>query len=372
VIRAVHARGRRSEKLRTYDGAMRHPRQVLILGASYGSLLAAKLLAAGHHATLVCRAATADLINVEGIRLQLPVKGSGTIELDSRKLPGRLYAAAPRTIEPDGYDLVVLAMSEPQYGAPGVRELLDRVAKARRPCLSIMNMPPPAYLRRVVDVSPEVLRPCYTDPTVWQHFDPACVSLCSPDPQALRTAGGPLNVVRVTLATNFKAARFESETHTAILRELEEDIEGASHQGQTLPVKLKVHESLFVPLAKWAMLLTGNYRCVAPQGARSIRDAVHSDLEQSRQVYEWVRDLCVSLGAAAEDLVPFEKYAAAANQLSSPSAAARALAAGATNIERVDRIVQALAAQKGLRHPIVDDTVALIDARLAENRQAAA
>jgi hypothetical protein len=80
----------------------------------------------------------------------------------------------------------------------------------------------------------------------------------------------------------------------------------------------------------------------------------------------------VSLGAAAEDLVPFEKYAAAATQLASPSAAARALGAGATNIERVDRIVQVLAAQKGLRHPIVDDTVALIDTRLAENRQAAA
>jgi hypothetical protein len=207
---------------------------------------------------------------------------------------------------------------------------------------------------------------------VWQHFDPACVSLCSPDPQALRTAGGPLNVVRVTLATNFKAARFESEAHTAILRELEEDIECASHEGQALPVKLKVHDSLFVPLAKWAMLLAGNYRCVTRQGARSIRDAVHTDLQQSREVYEWVRDLCVSLGAAAEDLVPFEKYAAAATQLSSPSAAARALGAGATNIERVDRIVQSLGARQSLRHPVVDDTVALIDARLAANRKAAA
>ena len=53
-------------------------------------------------------------------------------------------------------------------------------------------------------------------------------------------------------------------------------------------------------------------------------------------------------------------------------AAARALAAGATNIERVDRLVQAVAAQKGLRHPTVDETVALIDARLAENRRAVA
>ena len=30
-----------------------------------------------------------------------------------------------------------------------------------------------------------------------------------------------------------------------------------------LPAKLKVYNSIFVPLAKWAMLLTGNYRRVA-------------------------------------------------------------------------------------------------------------
>jgi hypothetical protein len=139
-----------------------------------------------------------------------------------------------------------------------------------------------------------------------------------------------------------------------------------------LPVKLKVHDSIFVPLAKWAMLLTGNYRCVQKDAARSIKDAVHSDLEASRTVYNWVRDLCVKLGASPDDLVPFEKYAAAAQGLVRPSSAARALFAGAPNIERVDRLVQAIAAQKGMRSVIVDETVALVDARLATNRKAAA
>ena len=59
-----------------------------------------------------------------------------------------------------------------------------------------------------------------------------------------------------------------------------------------LPVKLKVHDSLFVPLAKWSMLLTGNYRCVGDDAMQSIRDAVHSDLAASRAVYRWVGDLC--------------------------------------------------------------------------------
>ena len=41
------------------------PRNILILGASYGSLLSIKLLLAGHNVTLVCRRKTADLINRE-------------------------------------------------------------------------------------------------------------------------------------------------------------------------------------------------------------------------------------------------------------------------------------------------------------------
>src|SRR5688572_27774992 len=97
---------------------------VLILGASYGSLLGAKLLAAGHDVTLVCRSPTAALINREGTRVRLPVKGRDVVELDSRALPGTLAAASPGEVDPERYDLVALAMQEPQYGAPGVRELM--------------------------------------------------------------------------------------------------------------------------------------------------------------------------------------------------------------------------------------------------------
>ena len=137
-------------------------------------------------------------------------------------------------------------------------------------------------------------------------------------------------------------------------------------------MKLKVHDSIFVPLAKWAMLLTGNYRCVTKDGAITIKEAVHSDLEASRSVYNFVRDLCIKLGAAPDDMVPFEKYAAAADGLTRPSSAARALNNGAPNIERADKLVQAIAAQKGLRNPVIDATVALVDARLEANRKKAA
>src|SRR3989442_1582611 len=248
------------------------PRQILIFGASYGSLLAIKLLLAGHTVRLVCLPAEAELINKEGARVRMPVKGrEGLIEVDSRKLPGKLSASLPAEVKPADYDLVALAMQEPQYRSPGVRELLDAVAKARVPCMSIMNMPPLPYLARIPGVSADACRSCYTDPTVWDRFDPALMTLCSPDPQAFRPPEEKLNVLQVRLPTNFKSARFPSDAHTAILRGLEADIEAARFD----------------------------------------------------------------------------------------------------NIERVDRLVKTIAAQKGMRSDAIDEIVALVDARLEANRRAA-
>jgi hypothetical protein len=351
---------------------------ILIMGASYGSLLASKLLFGGHSIRLVCLPAEADLINSEGFRVRLPVRGrKEPVELDSRKLPGKVSAAGPGEVNPRDYDLVGLAMQEPQYRSPGVRELLDAVAKSRVPCMSIMNMPPLAYVKRIPGLDYDVLKAAYTDPSVWDNFDPGTLTLCSPDPQAIRPPEEKVNVLMVTLPTNFKVARFDSEQSTAILRQLEKDVDAVRYDPGDgnkieLPVKLRVHDSIFVPLAKWAMLLAGNYRCVTKDGMRTAQEAVHSDIEIARSVYNFVNDLCVRLGAKPEDLVPFEKYAAAAQSLTRPASAARALQNGAPNIERADKLVQLIAAQKGLRHPVIDATVALVDERLAANRKKAA
>lgn len=345
----------------------------LILGASYGSLLGMKLLLAGHNVRLVCLPDEADLFNKDGARVRMPVRGrEGLVEIDSRDLPGELSAAGPGDVDPSDYDLVGLAMQEPQYRSPGVRELLDAVAKSRVPCMSIMNMPPLPYLARIPGLDTDGLKGCYTDPGVWDSFDPATITLCSPDPQAFRPPEEPTNVLQVSLPTNFKVARFESDEATAILRQLQADIEAIRFDpgdGEIeLPVKLKVHESIFVPLAKWSMLLTGNYRCVQKDEMRSIRDAVHSDLEKSRSVYNWVSSVCESIGASPDDLVPFEKYAAAANGLAKPSSAARALLAGAPNIERADCIVRTIASQKGMQNDAVDEAVILVESWLERNR----
>src|ERR1700719_3669105 len=164
------------------------------MGASYGSLLATKLLFGGHKVKLVCLPAEAEAINTDGARVRLPIKGrKDLVEIDTRKLPGKLSA--------------------------GVRELLDAVARSKVPCMSIMNMPPMPYLKRIPGLNTDALKSCYTDATVWQNFDPACMTLCSPDPQAFRPPEEKVNVLQVTLPTNFKVARFDSDKSTGMLRQ---------------------------------------------------------------------------------------------------------------------------------------------------------
>lgn len=351
---------------------------ILIMGAAYGSLLASKMLFGGHKIHHVCLPAEADLINAEGFKVKLPVRGrADPVLLDSQKLPGKVTAGGAQGVDPSKYDLVGLAMQEPQYRSPGVRELLDAVAKSKVPCMSIMNMPPLPYVKRIPGLDYEALKPAYTDPTVWNSFDPAFLTLCSPDPQAIRPPDGKANELLVTLPTNFKVAKFDNEKGNVILRQLESDIDAVRYDPGDgtkieLPVKLRVHDSIFVPLAKWSMLLAGNYRCITKDGMRTAQEAVHSNIEESKSVYNFVFDLCVKLGANPADLVPFEKYAAAAQSLSRPASAARALQNGAQFIERADKLVQLIAKQKGLSHPAIDAQVALVDARLEANRKKAA
>src|SRR4029078_13568896 len=95
--------------------------------------------------------------------------------------------------------------------------------------MSIMNMPPLPYLKRIPGLNTDALKPAFTDASVWDNFEPGRLTLRTPHPQAIRPPGGKINVVQVTLPTNFKVARFDSEHSTGILRQMEADIEAARY-----------------------------------------------------------------------------------------------------------------------------------------------
>jgi len=348
-------------------------RRILILGASYGSLFGTKLLMAVHDVTLVCRRATADLINQSGTEVCLPLKDERVPRrIRSSELSGRLDAKTPEMVDPSDYDLIVLAMQEPQYLHHTVRALIKEIGDARVPCLSLMNMPPLPYLKRIPGIDPVAAEAAYSDARVWDRLDPSLVTLCSPDPQARRPTDEPANVLAVSLPTNFKAATFAATVHNKILRQLARDIEAVRFNGKDVPVKLRVHDSLFVPFSKWPMLLTGNCRCVTAGDPVSIREAVQSDLALSAEVYSAVQSIVLRLGGSADDLVGFDKYVVATDKLIAPSSLARAIASGATAVERIDKLVQLIGREHGIAHPAIDRTVALIDAALASTQVSAA
>lgn len=352
-------------------------KSILILGASYGSLLGIKLAAAGHDVTLVCLPNEVELINAKGAIVRMPVRGrDGLVEINSNDLEGRVRGATPDAVTVAGFDFVALAMQEPQYRAPAIRALMADIGRSGLPVMSIMNMPPLTYLKRIPGLDAERLRHCYADASVWDLLTPNQITLCSPDPQAFRPPGEPVNVLQVRLATNFKAACFAWPADNALLDTLAQDVAAYRHplggEAVDLPVKLRVHDSLFVPMAKWSMLLAGNYRCVEPDRVVSIHDAVHTDIAASRAIYADVEQICIALGAAPEDMVPFEKYANAAKSLASPSSVARALAAGAADVERVDLLVKAAADQAGRPSATINRVVDNIDGWIARNRAKAA
>ncbi len=347
--------------------------KILVLGASYGSLFGTKCAMAGHDVTLVCRSETADLINRAGTVVRIKLKGEPVARaIRSADLIGTVRAATPDAVDPHDFDLAVLAMQEPQYGHHTIRPLMTKLAEARIPCLSLMNMPPAPYLKRLAAIDAGALDDAFSNNRVWDRFDPRAVTLCSPDPQAVRPADEPANVLQVNLATNFKAAEFGLPEYNTILHALADDIESVRLAGMDVPVKLRVSPSLFVPLAKWPMLMTGNYRCVTPGHPIAIRDAVWGDPALSRDIYSCVEAIVLRMGAKCDDLVAFDKYAAAAEQLVRPSSVARALAEGAAAVERVDRLIQTVGRQFGITHPAIDRIVTLVDASLAGNRARAA
>ena len=226
-------------------------RNILILGASYGSLLATKLLMAGHNVTLVCRKNTAELINREGTEVRIKLRDEPAHRsIFSGDLPGRLDATPPQDVDVSRYDLVALAMQEPQYSDDALRVLMEKIATVNLPCLSIMNMPPPPYLKRIPALGDMDLEKAYTNTLVWERFKPGLVTLCSPDPQAFRPPDEAANVLHVGLPTNFKTATFKDKAHNVLLRELESDIDAVRLDGKDVPVKLKVFDSLFVPLGE--------------------------------------------------------------------------------------------------------------------------
>jgi len=356
----------------------RVPINTLVLGSSYGLLPGVKLALAGNCVTFVGRTAEIAEMGKADVEVIIPIRrSSGQIILRAatgpRPGPRVVSLRTPAAVDPAAYDFIILAMQEPQFADPDVTQLLAKIALSQRPCLSIMNLPPPPFLRRLKGVPPKALAGVYHHPEIWDGFDPGKMSLASPDPQAVRLDPNRPGTLTVKLPSNFKASSLEDAQDQALLERLAKDMTRLKvmHEGSEMraPVFLMAQRSLTVPLAKWPMLIAGNCRCLGPHGPRSIADAIFSDPETSRKIYAQVSELAVLIGAAPQDLVPYSNYARAAAGLTLPSSLARAIAAGATEVERIDVLVLNLMRAYGLDADEVAAIAKTIDDAIAHNRR---
>lgn len=347
---------------------------ILVLGASYGLLPAVRLGLGGHRVTVLCRAYEQEAIAKLGATVQLTRRDGNPGQImrmaaaEGRAVrSGELGLVGPDVIAA-GFDLIILAMGEPQYAAPELAAFMNSIAKADVPILSLMNLLPSSFLQRFQTVDVEALKPAYSSWDVWQAFDPARVTAASPDAQAVRTDPQRPEHLTVTLASNFKVAPFERPADQSILDIIATSSERLAADQPLLPARVVAHGSLAVPLSKWPMLIAGNCRCLREDGTVvSIGAAVHDDLEASQRIYDSVVRIVTDIGGTDIDVVPFKSYAAATNHLTKPSSLARALMSGASAVERVDLMVLLSARMRGIEAAEVAQISSIIQKRLDLN-----
>ena len=320
---------------------MKKTYNVLILGASYGSVIAIKILAAGHNVDLLCLKNEAKLIDAEGINVSIPsIRKKEEINLNSKKLSGKLNAKSFSNLE--NIDICFLAMQEHQYiKDTKLTNLLKQIAVKKIPMISVMNIPPSIFLKNIKNIKIDKADEIYKSHSIWKNINLDYLSVSSPDPQAFKPKPDKNNFIRVRLASNFKIAKFNDAKSNEVIEKLETDVKKLK-----LPIYFNVFNNPLISLAKWPMLITGNYRCIKKDRILSIKDAIAEDLEYSKKIYNSVLEFSINLGANQKDLIIFEKYLKRSSLLDAPSSVARAISNRNKDIERFDLLLNEISEQK--------------------------
>lgn len=361
---------------------MLSPMRILVIGASYGALIAAKAALARHRVTLVGRPAELAAMAYGGAVVDMPFRQfSLRHELRFSAAYGNAPDHAdwglslPGDADPGTHDLCFLVVQEPQAAAPELLGLLGRIVSAGLPVVSLMNLAPLSWLEGLAALRGVDFTGVHSSLPAWEILRGHSQTLASPDAQAVRTDPAFPQRLRVTLPTNWKCAPFAEARSQAVLERLCADIAAVririGGQPVPVPVRLVATSSPCIPFAKLPMLIAGNLRSILPDGEIPISEAVGRDPVRSRRIYEEVMAILANRGVPEDIGVPFHRYAQAAEALTLPSSAARGLASGATAIERPDLLVQALAGGAEALSPDLRAITVTVEARLARNRNTA-
>ena len=224
----------------------------------------------------------------------------------------------------------------------------------------------------------DACRDCYTDPTVWDGFDPKLMTLCSPDPQAFRPPEEKVNVLQVRLPTNFKAARFDvGRAHRdpapargghrggALRRRRRKDRAAGEAQGARLD--LRAAREVGDAARRQLPLRAARTAC-----ARSRTRCTATSTPRARSTTGW-STLCVSLGADREGpgAVREVRQRGAVAAAARPPRRARSPPARPTSSAST-AWCRPSPRRRACATTVVDETVALVDGWLERNRKKAA
>tara|TARA_B110000305_G_C19406756_1_gene623198 strand:- start:806 stop:1852 length:1047 start_codon:yes stop_codon:yes gene_type:complete len=340
----------------------------LIVGASYGSLLAMKLIMAGHSVKIVGQNHEVDAINKKGINVSIKTKlKQKKLILNSKNYSKNLKAIDSSKVNCKEIDIAFFALKEIHFSQNNIIELVKQLAEHKVPAVALMNMPPLTILKKNENLKTKNYKNYYLNPEIWEIFDQKNLTATSADPQTICNICDGMVSHTVTLNSNFKISKFQNFKHDRMLINLENDIKNIRVNNQRVPILLKIYESKYIFMTKWPMLITGNYRCFTAKGIRSIKESVFHDLKYSEKIYNSIYNLCIKLGCSKNDLVEFRHYANAAKKLIYPSSFSREIDKNKISVERLDKLIKKISEEQSVKLNFLNDITEKIELRLDNN-----
>lgn len=345
--------------------------QVLVVGASYGLLIASLFLVRNIKVTIFCFDEEARSIYDGGLSVGVSDPNSpgfyreAQVPIENLKL---VTNSSELIAELDVIDVMFLAVSEPYLYGPDLSSILLAANAFNVPRVSLMNIPTPSFLCKRFSFDQDEIKSSYLDYQQLLRLLPEELTMiCNPEPQVFRP-GAALNTIQVRLGGTFRVCRSSAGDSSLVLDSLLQNM--AEHDPvAALPASIKSYDSTFIGLSKLPMLMAGNYRCFDGQGRLiSIFEAVSTDLSLSEAIYESVLDLLRFMGARRSELIPFRLYVKASSKLTAPSSICRAVYQGAAWVERADRLVHSLMMSFGCDELLIDEIVRNIDFQIKSRK----
>lgn len=342
---------------------------IVIFGANYGLLIAAKFVSQGIRVVVYCTKEERQQYSKMGFLINYEDATTGTFQ-KTRVLGNDIHWVS----EPEELTRVssfirlgFLCVSESALVSLELCRAIKIISQKGTPFISMMNIPYPEFFAFDPRINVPGLFPCYSAPTFWRSaFRPGCLSYASPEPQFTIT-DSKRGIFLLRLGGTFRIHQFSESKSNHLATEFFTQVSKSIDRDE-LPIKFKFYTSVFPALSKLPMLMAGNYRCLQSSGEIfSISEAIRFNRSESEGIYHEVANLLTVLGAKRSSVVPFFMYFRASSRLNAPSSVARALKGGATTIERVDKLVLILLNQLGLPSSYCSRVVSLVESVLTHN-----